>query len=308
MGLQQFERRLERMIESVFARAFRGSLQPVEIGRRLTREMDLRRTMAPRGTLAPNRFTVVLSVSDRDRFAPIEGELISELEDVAREHADAERYVLLGPISVEMETDDDLSAGVVLVSGEMAKGAKGVQDPGRAASVAGGARDPGPGPASGPAAAPAGPVPGPVGWPAGPAPDPAPGPVGWPAGAGTDPGTRPTGAPAAAPPAPDPGPADQPRLVLPDGHKIELGTKPLVVGRLPDSGLVLTDPNVSRYHAEIRLALGATQDLRAPEYEVCDMGSTNGTKVNGIVITGTQVLHAGDTVTVGATTMRFERS
>ena len=49
MGLQQFERRLERMVEGVFARAFRGSLQPVEIGRRLTREMDLRRTIAPRG-------------------------------------------------------------------------------------------------------------------------------------------------------------------------------------------------------------------------------------------------------------------
>src|ERR1700759_214607 len=102
MGLQSFERRLERFVEGAFARAFRSSLQPVEIGRRLTREMDLRRTMAPRGTIAPNRFTVVLAPSDRDRFAPIEGELISELEDVAREHADAERYVLLGPISIEM--------------------------------------------------------------------------------------------------------------------------------------------------------------------------------------------------------------
>ena len=90
----------------------------------------------------------------------------------------------------------------------------------------------------------------------------------------------PAGSPAR--PAPDPSPSVQSSLVLPDGHRIELGTKPLVVGRLPDSGLVLTDPNVSRYHAEIRLALGATRDLRAPEYEVCDMGSTNGTKVNGI--------------------------
>ena len=127
MGLQQFERRLERMVEGVFARAFRSSLQPVEIGRRLTREMDLRRTMAPRGTITPNQFTVVLSPSDRDRFAPIEGELISELEEVAREHASAERYVLLGPVTITMETDDDLAAGMVLMSGEMAKGGRPVR-------------------------------------------------------------------------------------------------------------------------------------------------------------------------------------
>ena len=277
MGLQQFERRLERLVEGVFARAFRGSLQPVEIGRRLTREMDLRRTMAPRGTLAPNRFTVVLSPSDRDRFAPIEGELISELEDVAREHADAERYVLLGPISIEMETDDDLSAGMVLVSGEMAKAAAAVPDQARAVGAVA---------------------------------DPSPRPGGAVAGPIADPSPRSGGPAAGAVPDPrfGPGPAGQPSLVLPDGHRIELGTKPLVVGRLPDSGLVLTDPNVSRYHAEIRLALGLTRDLQAPEYEVCDMGSTNGTKVNGIAITGAQVLQAGDTVTVGATTMRFERS
>ncbi len=79
MGLQQFERRLERLVEGVFAKAFRSGLQPVEIGRRLTREMDLRRTVAPRGTLAPNAFTVVLSPSDRERFAPIEDELVGEL-------------------------------------------------------------------------------------------------------------------------------------------------------------------------------------------------------------------------------------
>src|SRR5579862_7754656 len=107
MGLQQFERRLERMVEGVFARAFRGGLQPVEIGRRLTREMDLRRTIAPRGTLTPNKFSVLLSPADRTRFAPIEDELIQELVAVAREHADVERYNFLGPVTVDMETDDE---------------------------------------------------------------------------------------------------------------------------------------------------------------------------------------------------------
>ena len=119
MGLQQFERRLERLVEGVFAKAFRSGLQPVEIGRRLTREMDLRRTVAPRGTLTPNAFTVVLSPSDRERFAPIEDELVGELVSVARDHARTEGYVFLGQVSVDLVTEDSLSRGMLLVSGEM---------------------------------------------------------------------------------------------------------------------------------------------------------------------------------------------
>jgi hypothetical protein len=226
MGLQQFERRLERMVEGVFARAFRSGLQPVEIGRRLTREMDLRRTIAPRGTISPNDFTVALSSSDRERFAPIEDELICELVAVARDHAKVENYVFLGPVTVRMETDDDLGPGMVLVSGEMVK-----SDTARA------------------------------------------------------------------------------NLVLPDGRRIELGPKPLVVGRLPDAGLVLADPNVSRYHAEFRPAPAAGWAAEASgDYEVSDMGSTNGTKVNGIPVVNAQILRDGDTITVGATTIRFERT
>jgi hypothetical protein len=123
MGLQQFERRLERLVEGVFAKAFRSGLQPVEIGRRLTREMDLRRTLAPRGRLAPNTFTVALSPEDHERFAPIEEELVNELVSVAKDHAKAENYVFLGPVAVTIVADADLSPGRLLVAGEMAKGA-----------------------------------------------------------------------------------------------------------------------------------------------------------------------------------------
>jgi len=230
MGLQQFERRLERMVEGVFARAFRGGLQPVEIGRRLTREMDLRRTVAPRGTLTPNRFTVVLSQSDRSRFAPIESELVEELIAVAKDHADIERYTFLGPVTIEMETDADLSPGMVLISGDIAK----------------------------------------------------------------------------------PDEAPKPYLVLPDGEKRELGPKSLTIGRLPDCDVMLADPNVSRYHAEVRPAAADTPGrpsgpTGSGDYEVSDMGSTNGTKVNGVRLASAQVLRAGDQIMVGATTIRFER-
>jgi hypothetical protein len=124
MGLQQFERRLERLVEGAFAKAFRSGLQPVEVGRRLTREMDIQRTVAPRGTLTPNHFIVVLGPADRTKFAPIEEELVSELISVARDHAREENYVFIGPVAVEMTTDPDMTAGITMVSGEM-RGAEG---------------------------------------------------------------------------------------------------------------------------------------------------------------------------------------
>ena len=70
---------------------------------------------------------------------------------------------------------------------------------------------------------------------------------------------------------------------------------------------MLADPNVSRYHAEFRPAPAPTATLGSTEYEVSDLGSTNGTKVNGIPVIGAQILRDGDTITVGATTIRFEQ-
>jgi len=58
MGLQGFEQRLERLVEGVFAKTFRSGLKPVEVGRRLTRDMDLHRTLGVNGPLAPNHFSV----------------------------------------------------------------------------------------------------------------------------------------------------------------------------------------------------------------------------------------------------------
>jgi len=119
MGLQQFERRLERLVEGAFAKAFRSGLQPVEMGRRLTREMDLQRTVAPRGTLTPNHFTVMVGPADRAHFQPIEAELLRELVGVAKEHARIENYVFLGAAVVEMATDPEMAPGTLEVVGEM---------------------------------------------------------------------------------------------------------------------------------------------------------------------------------------------
>ena len=83
-----------------------------------------------------------------------------------------------------------------------------------------------------------------------------------------------------------------------------MGSKALTIGRMPDCGLTLSDPNVSRYHAEIRPA--ADGRLDAGHYEIADLGSTNGTRINGIPVTAPQALRKGDQITVGATSIRFD--
>ena len=125
MGLQQFERRLEHLVEGVFAKAFRGGLQPVELGRRLTREMDANRTVGVRGTIAPNAFVFALAPADLARFESFSDALVRELADAAREHARAEGYVFVGPVLVSLEPEESLTPGMFLTSGSVKEAAGG---------------------------------------------------------------------------------------------------------------------------------------------------------------------------------------
>lgn len=119
MGLQSFERRLERLVEGVFAKAFRSGLQPVELGRRLTREMDARRAVGVRGVIAPNVFQFSLSPSDLERFEPFSEALVRELADAAREHARREGYGFVGPVEVELREDRSLTPGIFLIASSL---------------------------------------------------------------------------------------------------------------------------------------------------------------------------------------------
>jgi hypothetical protein len=122
MGLQQFERRLERLVEGAFAKAFRSGLQPVEIGRRLTREMDLQRNVGVHGLIVPNHFKVAVSPSDHERFESFTDALVRELSEAVREHARDEGYHFVGPVDVEIEPDPGLGQGEFLVAGELVEG------------------------------------------------------------------------------------------------------------------------------------------------------------------------------------------
>jgi hypothetical protein len=122
MGLQQFEQRLERLVEGAFAKAFRSGLQPVEIARRLTREMDLQRTVGPRGVIAPNVFEVALAPNDIERFESFADALVGELADAAREHARTERYNFVGPVEVALKADQNVNPGSCVITSEVKGG------------------------------------------------------------------------------------------------------------------------------------------------------------------------------------------
>jgi hypothetical protein len=123
MGLKRFEGRLERLVEGSLSRSFRSSLQPVEIGRRLTREMDLQRRLGPRGSLvAPNSFTITLSPTDIERFASYIDALVRELAEAAREHAEIEHYTLVGPVEVDVFESARIKAGQIEVLAQVVEG------------------------------------------------------------------------------------------------------------------------------------------------------------------------------------------
>ena len=138
MALQEFERRLERLVEGVFAKAFRRGLTPIEVGRRLTREMDVRRTVGVRGLIAPNEFRVAVSKEDHENvIAKMEQAVIRDLAGYVREHAREEGYVLVGPVDVRFEVDENLGTGEFLVASDMVEGEGG---PGGVLTLADGSR------------------------------------------------------------------------------------------------------------------------------------------------------------------------
>lgn len=109
--LNEFERRLERVIEGVFTKAFRTGLQPVELANRILREMEAGKTVGVREVWVPNRYVFKLSAPDKERFQEAEQALRRELEQVVRDGARERGWGLVGPPTVEFETEPSLKQG-----------------------------------------------------------------------------------------------------------------------------------------------------------------------------------------------------
>jgi hypothetical protein len=109
--LRTIESKIEGLFEGVFGRAFRTHVQPVELARKLAKEMDEHRSVSVSRVYVPNEYTIYLSSADRQQFSSYEGSLVGELQEYLTEHARREAYALLTPPRVKFATDDDLAVG-----------------------------------------------------------------------------------------------------------------------------------------------------------------------------------------------------
>jgi hypothetical protein len=124
MGIfARFEKKVEGAVSGVFARAFKGDVQPVEIAARLQRELDAEAKLMSRDKrLVPNEFTVHLSQHDHDKLAPYANTLTAELAAELRNHAREMGYVFNGPIKIGFELDSRLPTGRFTVSSQAVAG------------------------------------------------------------------------------------------------------------------------------------------------------------------------------------------
>ena len=132
--LRTIESKIEGLFEGVFGRAFRTHVQPIELARKLAKEMDDHRTVSVSRVYVPNEYTIYLSTQDRRQFSGYEESLVGELEEYLAEHARREQYALLTAPKVLVTTDDDLAVGEFgiatrLVQAEAERGGRAAEPP-----------------------------------------------------------------------------------------------------------------------------------------------------------------------------------
>jgi hypothetical protein len=252
--LRSIEQKIEGLFEGMFGRAFRTHVQPVELARKLAKEMDEHRTISVSRVYVPNEYSVYLSEADREQFAGYEGSLIGELQDYLVEHARRETYAMLTAPKVLMLTDADLSIGEFGIATRMVQpeGRRGPQLDEPEAQVEPGAT---------------------MIYKAKPQPTEAASPV-------------------------ELGVEEESFALTMKGRTHALDGAKVVLGRSKDSDVQVEDANVSRKHAELR--------REGPAWWLVDLGSTNGTELNGKRIQRSK-LSDGDTITLGATDLVFAK-
>jgi hypothetical protein len=267
---QRFERRLEGLVGGAFARVFKGQVEPVEIGSALQREAaDKRNVMGNGRVLSPNRYRVTLSPSDHERLVPWESQLTNSLAELIQEYLDENRWETIGDVEVYLARDDQLHTGVFGVASRMESGAPPRRRPYDSLSM------------------PAVPGAAPGEYPQAPPQQPAP-------------AYQQTPSPQQPPPQHEPRRRSGTAMLIVDqtNRRFDLRIGSNIVGRGTDSDLQLLDQGISRRHLDVQF-----DGHYATAY---DLGSTNGTTVNGHEISS-QVLRHGDVVRVGHTRIVFHQ-
>jgi hypothetical protein len=109
--LRNIESKLEGLFAGSFSRTFKSKVQPVEIARKLAKEMQDNKTVSISRTYVPNQYLVYLSSQDREQFEGYEDGVLKELSDYLLEHARSEGLALVTRPTVEFRTDDRLGLG-----------------------------------------------------------------------------------------------------------------------------------------------------------------------------------------------------
>jgi Protein of unknown function (DUF3662)/FHA domain len=249
--LRNLEAKLGGLVEGAFGRAFRTSVQPVELAHKLAKEMEDNQMASVSRVYVPNHYNVFLSPQDREQFASYEPALRKELSDYLLEHARQEQFALSTRPQVEFQTDDRLDLGEFGIQAQLLAEPEDEQAQGEVA----------PAPSAG------------------------------------DFGHTMVYSPSRDARRLEPVDDRRQALLVGGGRRNVLSGNRVVIGRSREADVVIQDPNVSRRHAELRREDGA--------WQIVDLGSTNGIKVNGRRVTNAQ-LRPGDQVTIGVTDLTFE--
>jgi len=254
MGVaKSIEQRLEGLVEGFFTKMFRSGLQPVEVGRRILREMGENKTVSVNRTYAPNEYRVFLSPDDHTRFDQMHAGLEREFSELVIDEAKRHHWNLMGLPRVSFHKVDEMGTGELRVEASLIadKDVKGPRVSTHEPEEGSGQETRA---VSSDTAARLGVV-----------------------GSGAQ------------------------LVVLDDAGKrketISITRHPVVIGRLSTCDVVLADSNVSRRHAEIR--------REGSRWVLVDLGSTNGTLVNG-KLAREHPLNSGDRMAFGTSELIFE--
>jgi Protein of unknown function (DUF3662)/Inner membrane component of T3SS, cytoplasmic domain len=247
--LRNLEAKLGGIVEGAFGRAFKTSVQPVELAHKLAKEMEENQMVSVSRVYVPNHYRVFLSPRDREQFSSYEPALRKELSDYLLEHARQERLALTSRPQIEFHTDDRLELGEFGIQAQLLGG------PEEDAELA----------EAGPSA----------------------GDFGHTMVYSPDREARPL----------EPARGRRQALLIAEGRRNVLSGDRVMVGRSRECEVVVSDPNVSRRHIELRRGERG--------WAAVDLGSTNGMKVNGRRL-GHAELEPGDRITIGITDLTFE--
>jgi hypothetical protein len=248
--LRNLEAKLGGIVEGAFGRAFKTSVQPVELAHKLAKEMEENQMVSVSRVYVPNHYRVFLSPEDREQFSSYEPALRKELSDYLLEHARQERLALTSRPQIEFHTDDRLELGEFGIQAQLLGGPEEEDDD----------------------LADAGPSAGDFGHTMVYSPDRE---------------ARPL----------EPALDRRQALLVAEGRRNVLSGERVMVGRSRECDVVVSDPNVSRRHIELRRGERG--------WAAVDLGSTNGMKVNGRRLSHAE-LEPGDRITIGITDLTFE--